>query len=442
MNFAQCRAYLDSLQVIGIKLGLDSVRTLLLGLHNPHLGYPTLLVAGTNGKGSVCAMLTRILSLHGLRAGLYTSPHLVSVKERILINERQISTPDFCRVLTAVRQVADKLLRAGKLPSSPTHFEVLTCAALRYFHEKKVDIAVLEVGMGGRLDATNVVTPILSVITSIGRDHEKYLGRRLAQIAFEKAGIIKPRVPVVSGVDKRTAASVIRKRAQELGAPFTGVFDPPHRFIALKGERDRGYKFIYKTPEKRFIYSPRLPGYHQGINAAVALSAAALLGRRWKPLQDKLILRGIVETFWPGRLEIVRRSPRVILDGAHNPDGALAVRAYIKDFIRQPLVLLFGVMNDKDISGLARILFPLARKIILTKFPYNRAAEPEDILRQARRFAGRMVIEPDPERAYLLALDEARRRRGCLLVTGSLFLVGEVRALLARTRDNVSRTIS
>ncbi len=435
MNFAQCRAYLDSLQVIGIKLGLDSVRTLLNGLDNPHLRYPTLLVAGTNGKGSVCAMLTRILSLHGLRAGLYTSPHLVSVEERIRINDRQISSPEFCRVLTAVRQVADKLLRAGKLPSPPTHFEVLTCAALSYFHEKRVDIAVLEVGLGGRFDATNVVTPILSVITSISRDHEKYLGRRLAHIAFEKAGIIKPGVPVVSGVDKRTAAAVIRKRARELEAPFTGVFDPPNRFIALKGERDRGYKFIYKTPEKRFVYSPRLLGYHQGTNAAVALSAATLLGRRWRLLQEKLILRGIAEAFWPGRLETVRRSPRVILDGAHNPDGALAVRAYIKDFIRQPLVLLFAVMRDKDIGGLARILFPPAEKIILTKFPFHRAAEPADILDQARSFAGRILIEPDPGRAYCSALAEARRRRGCLLATGSLFLVGAIKELLAGKRD-------
>jgi dihydrofolate synthase/folylpolyglutamate synthase len=435
MNFAQCRAYLDSLQVIGIKLGLDSVRTLLNGLDNPHLRYPTLLVAGTNGKGSVCAMLTRILSLHGMRAGLYTSPHLVSVEERIRINDRQISSPEFCRVLTAVRQVADKLLRAGKLPSPPTHFEVLTCAALSYFHEKRVDIAVLEVGLGGRFDATNAVTPILSVITSISRDHEKYLGRRLAHIAFEKAGIIKPGLPVVSGVDKRTAAAVIRKRAQELEAPFTGVFDPPNRFIALKGERDRGYKFIYKTPEKRFVYSPRLLGYHQGRNAAVALSAATLLGRRWRPLQEKLILRGIAEAFWPGRLETVRRSPRVILDGAHNPDGALAVRAYIKDFIRQPLVLLFAVMRDKDIGGLARILFPLAEKIILTKFPFHRAAEPADILGQARPFAGRILIEPDPGRAYRSALAEARRRKGCVLVTGSLFLVGAIKELLAGKRD-------
>jgi len=432
MNSAQCRAYLDSLQVMGIKLGLDNVRTLLQALDNPHLSYPTLLVAGTNGKGSVCAMLTSILGLHGLRTGLYTSPHLVAVEERVRIGQRLIGRTEFCRAVAEVRRAADKLLAAGRLPSPPTFFEVLTCAAFGYFRQRKVDVAVLEVGLGGRFDATNVAQPLLSVITSIGHDHEQYLGRRLEQIAFEKAGIIKRGVPVVSGVEGWTAAAVIKKRARELEAPFTAVFDPPNRLVAQKSERDRNYRFIFETPEKRFVYSPGLVGFHQGRNAAVALAAATVLGRRWKPLQDKLILQGIAEAFWPGRLETVRRSPRVILDGANNPEGALAVRDYLKDFVAQPLVLLFAVMKDKDISGLGRILFPLARKIILTKFPYQRAAEPEDILGRARQFAGRILTEPDPGRAYKMALAEAQRLKGCLLVTGSLFLVGEVKALLAR----------
>ncbi|HEX9901296.1 MAG TPA: folylpolyglutamate synthase/dihydrofolate synthase family protein [Acidobacteriota bacterium] len=429
MNFAQCRAYLDSLQVLGIKLGLDSIRTLLKALGNPHLNYPTLLVAGTNGKGSVCAMLTRILSRHGLRAGLYTSPHLVAVEERIRVNDRLISRPAFCRALTGVRKAADSLLRAGTLPSPPTHFEVLTCAALSYFKTTRVDIAVLEVGMGGRFDATNVVTPILSVITSIGRDHEKYLGHTIDQIAFEKAGIIKPEVPVVSGVLRPTAAAVIRKRARELQAPYLGALDPPHTLKAVKSRT--GYRFVYDLAGKKYSFSPGLAGLHQGRNAAVALAAAVRLGQVWRPLQKALIIRGIEETRWPGRLETVRRSPRAILDGAHNPDGVRALRDYMSDFVRRPVILVFGVMKDKDISGLARILFPVAKKIILTKFPYHRAAEPADILRKARPFAGRILIEPDPSRAYRLALAEARRRKGCVLVAGSLFLVGAIKSFLA-----------
>jgi len=430
MNLEQCRAYLDSLQVLGIKLGLDNIRTLLEVLDNPHLSYPTVLVAGTNGKGSVCAMLARILSRHGLRTGLYTSPHLVLVEERIRINDRLISRPAFCRALTEVRQAADRLLRAGKLPSPPTHFEVLTCAALSYFKIRRVDIAVLEVGLGGRFDATNVVTPVLSVITSIGRDHEKYLGRTIGQIAFEKAGIIKPEVPVVSGVLRPTAASVIRKRARELRAPYLGALDSPHTLRAIKGKT--GYQFVYKLGGGKYSFSPGLAGFHQGRNAAVALAAALRLGQVWRPLRKTWIVRGIEETRWPGRLETVCRRPRVILDGAHNPDGVKAVRDYVRDFIRRPVILVFGVMKDKDISGLARILFPIAQKVILTKFPYHRAAEPADILGHARRFAGRALIEPNPSRAYRLALAEARRLQGCVLATGSLFLVGEIKKIMAR----------
>ncbi|MCJ7610900.1 MAG: hypothetical protein MUP19_01445, partial [Candidatus Aminicenantes bacterium] len=180
--------------------------------------------------------------------------------------------------------------------------------------------------------------------------------------------------------------------------------------------------------------SPGLAGFHQGRNAAVALAAAVRLGQVWRPLQKTLIVREIEEVCWPGRLETVCRSPRVVLDGAHNPDGVKAVRDYVRDFIRRPVILVFGVMQDKDISGLARILFPVAKKVILTKFPYHRAAEPADILGQARRFTGRILIEPDPSRAYRLALAEARRRKGCVLVIGSLFLVGAIKAFLAGKR--------
>jgi len=233
----------------------------------------------------------------------------------------------------------------------------------------------------------------------------------------------------VSGVPSGTAEAVIRKRARELKAPYTAVFDPPRGFEAVKCKR--GYRFLYQTPEKKYSFSPGLAGLHQGRNAAIALAAALHLGRAWRPLRESLIIKGIEGASWPGRLETVRRAPRVVLDGAHNPEGARAVRSYVQDFVPKPLVLLFAVMKDKDISGLIRILFPLARKVILTRFPYHRAAEPEDILRRARRFAGRISVESDPGRAYRQALAEARRRKGSVLVTGSLFLVGEIKKMLA-----------
>ena len=197
MNYAECRRYLQEVLGSGVKFGLDNVRTVLAALGNPHFAYPSVLVGGTNGKGSVCAMLAEVLSRHGFRVGLYTSPHLVLIEERVRIGGCPISRRDFCRLLSRLKELIPELIASGKLESPPTYFEILTILALQYLFEKKVDIAVLEVGMGGRLDATNVVTPLVSVITSVGLDHQEFLGRTLAEIAFEKAGIIKPWVPVV-----------------------------------------------------------------------------------------------------------------------------------------------------------------------------------------------------------------------------------------------------
>ncbi len=427
MTFAQCRAYLEKLQVLGIKLGLDNVRALLEALGRPDLAFPSVVVAGTNGKGSVCAMLDAVLRRHGFRVGLFTSPHLVDVRERIRVDGRWISRPAFCRALEAVRRAAEDLLRRGAMSSPPTHFEALTCAALFHFRERGVDLAVLEVGMGGRFDAVNAVTPIISVITSIGLDHERYLGRTPAKIAFEKAGIIKPAVPVVCGVPGGAARQVIRKRALEQGAPFVGVFDPPRGLKSLRKEGRKSYEFVYRADGGVFKFSPRLLGRHQGWNAAVALVAAQMLGQVWRPMNVKRILEGIRNAEWPGRLEIVRRSPLVILDGAHNPDGAKALRDYLRDFVRKPLVLVFAAMRDKDISGMARILFPPARRIILTSFPFHRAAEPESLLRLTRRFADRAVPEKNPKKAFQRSLKEAENLRGAVVITGSLFLVGEAK---------------
>lgn len=428
MTFAQCRAYLEKLQVLGIKLGLDNVRALLGALENPENAFPSILVAGTNGKGSVCAMLASALGRQGMRVGLYTSPHLVDVRERIRVDGRLISRPAFCRAIAAVKDAAESLLESGNIGSPPTHFEALTCAALFHFRERRADIAVLEVGMGGRFDAVNAVPPVLSVITSIGRDHERFLGPTPARIAFEKAGILRDGVPVVCGVPRGPARAVIRKEARERGAPFIGVFDRPRSLKIVK--RKSGYDFAYDDGLEIRRFTPRLAGRHQGRNGAVALTAALTLGRTWRPLDERRILEGIRKAEWPGRLELVRRSPPVILDGAHNPDGARAVRDYLRDFVRRPLVLVFAAMRDKDIAGMARVLFPAARRIVLTAFPFHRAADPADILRLARRHAGRIVLESDPVRAVRLAFKEARRLRGTVLVTGSLFLVGEIKRRL------------
>jgi len=382
------------------------------------------LVAGSNGKGSVCAMLARILKLHGYRAGLFTSPHLVCVEERIRIGDSRIGQRDFVRVLTDLRIRIEFLLQAKILISHPTYFETLVCAAFLYFQRKKVDIAVMEVGLGGRFDATNVVDPVVSIITTISAEHQKILGKKLDQIAFEKAGIIKPAVPVVSGVKAPTAAKTIQKRALYQKAPLRVVFEGKDCFQSKKREKD--FLFEYISSKDSYCYSPSLPGEHQGKNAAIAIAAAEIISRRWRLLYKEKIIRAIESTRWEGRLEVLSRKPLVLLDGAHNEEGARALKRYLRAFVPGNLTIIYATMQDKKIEKIAEILFPLAQQIILTQFPYVRAAACHDIRKRVKRYANKIACEPDPGKAFRAALagfksDEA------LLVTGSLFLVGEIK---------------
>jgi dihydrofolate synthase/folylpolyglutamate synthase len=431
MTFLQCRAYLEKLQWFGIKLGLENIRTVLSSFGDPHHKFPSVLVAGTNGKGSVCAMLARLLVEDKLKVGLYTSPHLVNVEERIRIGEKLISRKDFCRLLGLIRRKIEGLLGKGGLECHPTYFEVLTILAQIYFAEQKVDMAVLEVGMGGRFDATNTVSPLVSVITSVSEDHQEYLGTKIGQIAFEKAGIIKPGVPVICGIEGGKAYRVVRKRAKGLGAPFLGVFDEPGCFEAKKLKNR--YRFRYRIGGKTYRFSPRLRGAHQGRNAAVAIAAASVLSNCWRTLDQKKIIRGIESADWEGRLEVVCRKPDVILDGAHNEGGARTLKAYIKDFVRPPVVLVFGMMKDKNIKRVADLLFPAARRVILTSIPYSRAASPAEIWLKARKYGRKIVLEHSLKKA----IDKARAEagpQGTVFITGSIFLVGEAKKALSEAR--------
>ncbi|HUU37665.1 MAG TPA: folylpolyglutamate synthase/dihydrofolate synthase family protein [Candidatus Desulfaltia sp.] len=424
MNYGPCQRYLQEILDSGVKFGLDNVRTVLTALGQPQLAYPAILVAGTNGKGSVCAMLTTALSRQGFRAGLYTSPHLVRVEERIRIGETPISRRVFCRLLGRLKAVIRGLIDAGKLAASPTYFEILTLLAFLYFQERKIDIAVLEVGMGGRLDATNVVTPLVSVITTVDDDHQEFLGRTRREIASEKAGIIKPGVPVVCGVVRGAVRGVIRRKAREQGAPFYGVFDDPRAFRSQRTKN--GFHFSFHWEGEKYIFSPALLGEYQGRNAAVSIAALREIGRRWRPIQKRVIVQSIRKTRWEGRLESVPGRPRVVLDGAHNESGARAVGAYVRDFLPRPVTLVFGIMKDKSIRKVAGLLFPLARTIILTSVPIARAASPEMIFSLAPVQGKRTFLEPDPKKAVKKAI-ELTPLRGSILITGSLFLVGEVK---------------
>jgi len=428
MNYQECLRYLERVQNLGIKFGLDNVRTILEAFDNPHRQYPSVLVAGTNGKGSVCAFLTRLLTLHDYRVGLFTSPHLVRVEERIRIGERPIPARSFSRVLTKLKEKIEDLIETKVLLSPPTYFELLTCLGLIHFQEQEVDIAVLEVGLGGRFDATNVVDPVVAVVTTISAEHQKFLGETLEQIAFEKAGIIKKGVPVVCGVKNRSAYLTIKKRADELGAPFLGVFEKRDCFSV--NQEEKGYSFTYTSENDRYDFVPSLAGRHQGENAAVAVAAAEQVSQRWRNLNKEKIIQGIQSTRWDGRLEVFSRRPLVLLDGAHNEEGAEAVRDYARQFIPTPLILVFAVMKDKRIERIADILFPLARTVILTRFPFYKSASPEEIRTRIGKFRGRFLLEPSPKRAFRLALQQAAAQE-VILVTGSLYLVGEIKKYYA-----------
>lgn len=422
-TYADCLQYLDQTQIFGIKLGLENIKTVLAALGDPHKNVPSVLVAGSNGKGSVCAMLSSILSRHGYKTGLYTSPHLIRYEERIRIGGDRISEKDFCRNLARLRDVIEQLMESRRLESHPTHFELLTCLALLYFWESQVDIMVLEVGMGGRFDATNIVTPLLSVITNISFEHEKILGGTLSQIAFEKAGIIKAGVPVVCGTELPVPRKVIQGIARYRNSPCINVFGSENGFGATDSNPDI---FTYCIGGEGYTFQPSLQGAHQGRNAAVAIAAAYQLDQGWKKLEKKKIIDAIETTLWEGRLEVLSQRPHILIDGAHNTAGAAALGKYIRTRFSEPVVLVFAVMSDKEIRGMAEILFPLAAKVMLTTLPLPRAAAPADILAAVPQFAARCEVESDLE----LCLQKAAAlagQKGVMVCAGSIFLAGAVK---------------
>ena len=437
MNFDQALQYLENIQQLGIKFGLDNVRAILAALNDPHEAYPSVIVAGSNGKGSVCAMLNRILSLYGFSTGLYTSPPLISPRERIQINDEPISKRDFARLLTKIKKTVDALLSDGVLPNPPTYFETMTCLAYLYFQRKKIDIAILEVGMGGRFDATNISQPLVTVITTISLEHQKWLGETPALIAAEKAGIIKSDVPVVCGVEEPDAFDVILEKSIEVGASFLPVFRDKSWSFDIK---DGTYAFEYIGELRVYHYIPALPGFHQGKNAACAICAAEILSRNWKTLSHDNIIKGIESTKWPGRLERINDEPPIILDGAHNEEGAQALKEYIEEFLGGPITLVFAAMRDKSVESIAAILFPVVDRIILTTFPFHKCSTPSQLLeRIPAEFHARITCEPDHSLAVPLALKWGRESSslpdeesdipstGAVIIAGSLFLIGEVK---------------
>ena len=399
---------LFSLERFGIKLGLDNIRIILAALGHPERAWQSIHIGGTNGKGSVAAMVERGLRAGGLKTGRYTSPHLDRIEERVAINGETIDSATFESVTAHVFDVIDASTASGTLTATPTFFEVSTAIAFEIFKRARVDVAVVEVGLGGRFDATNVLTPAITAITSIAFDHEKHLGHTLSEIAFEKAGIAKRGVPLVVGRLPPEAAARIAEVAHEVEAP---LFD-------AHAMTDRKYPPLTLA----------LPGRHQLENAAVAV---AIL-ERWSALvghiSTEAIVTGLTDCEWPARLEWLRvHHGELLIDAAHNPAGATALASYLQDTGNTKLPIVFAAMADKDLTRMIGALTPIASAFIATTVPHARARTADQLATEIRRLTS-VPVEAfqSPEAAVKRALEQSKRAVAC----GSIYMIGPLRARL------------
>lgn len=418
MNFADTVRFLFSLgpELKTVKWDLARIESLLTALGSPHRVGRFIHVAGTNGKGSTCAMMASALRVSGLRTGLYTSPHLLDPRERIQIDGELISERAWCDAFVAVHAAAERLLAREEIDAHPSFFETVTAMAFVAFQRAAVETVVLETGLGGRLDATNLVDPEIAVITPIDFDHEAFLGSSIESIAAEKAGILKAGRAAVFAAQRREAYSILERRALDLDIPVT--LSSAWRVDDLHLEKF-GSRFTLAADEEIPIVCP-LAGEHQVENARTAAAALNIFG-----ISAAAIAEGIERAKWPGRLERVSTNPDIILDGAHNPAGARALAAYIRRFFdKEPMRIIYGAMRDKAVDEVIGTLFPLADEVILTAPDQPRALNPESI--------AQVSDHPSLTIAATIsdALRIARETPMTTFVTGSLFLVGEARALL------------
>ncbi len=407
MDFEAAVEYLLGLghETLTIKLGLRNTELLLDALDNPHRAFPSVQIAGTNGKGSTAAMLDSICRAAGIKTGLYTSPHLVSITERIKISGEPISTEDFAACATVVREVSEQLLCGKQIEALPTFFEQLTAIALLAFRNAGIELAILETGLGGRLDSTTAANATIVAITQIAMDHEEYLGPTIQSIASEKAAIIRPGVKAVIAKQQPEAMSVLLRRCEESGV------------TPILAERAIGYENVLLA----------LRGRHQMDNAAVAIRLAELLH-----VPRAEIVSGLANAYHPGRLELIAHKPDFLLDGAHNPAGCQSLRAYLDEFAPRPLALVFGAMRDKQLEQIGEILFPAADVLILTPVENPRSASIEMLRPVANRFARGTVIETDSSADALRVAVAKTPSEGLICIAGSLYLIGEVRSSILR----------
>jgi dihydrofolate synthase / folylpolyglutamate synthase len=426
MQFGEALQYLTSLghETLAIKLGLRNITLLLEDLDNPHHAYFSVQIAGTNGKGSTAAMLESICNTAGIRTGLFTSPHLHSVTERVRVSGKEITPELFAECATEVRDAAERLLATGAIEAVPTFFEQVTAIALLAFKRMAVEIAILETGMGGRLDATTAAGAQLVAITPIALDHEQYLGQTIASIAAEKAAIIHPGVAAVVAPQSDEALQVIEKRALECGVE---LFLNDLRSTIEGFSDDGAAQVTFETPSNRYeSVLLNLRGRHQIDNAGVAIRLAESLNNFGFHISHDAIKKGLATVHHPGRLELIKTDPMILLDGAHNPSGALALRQYLDEFVKRPVTLVFGAMRDKRLSEIAQLLFPAAERLVLTRPDNPRAASLEDLRDLAEQITPtkQIGVAETAEEAFRAA-NEQTAAGGLICISGSLYLIGE-----------------
>jgi dihydrofolate synthase/folylpolyglutamate synthase len=428
MDYKEAIEYLYNLKIYGMSLGLERIEFLLKSLGSPHENMMAIHVAGTNGKGSVCAMLSSVLSNCGYKVGLFTSPHLLEFEERIRINGEPVSKEKLCSLVERIKPIASSMVENGDF-EHPTFFEMATAMAFAHFKDEEVDFAVLEVGLGGRLDATNVISPLVSVITSVSLDHTHVLGTTLEEVAGEKAGIIKQGIPVICGIEQPELIKMIDDICQKKHCQVS--FSKNQGGYKLKEKTVDYQKFdIYLNNNKYTDLKMPLLGEHQLKNAHLAIMTTELLRKMGVTINEEDLRSGLEDTKWPGRLQIIQKDPIVILDCAHNPAGMSSLSSLINDmFSSARKILIMGIMRDKDIPGIVKEACSFADSIIITKPKFERAVEPELIQESVEKYCQDVKIIQDVAQAVDFARSNVKVD-DVVIISGSIFNVGEAMEFL------------
>ncbi len=417
-DYERCLDSMYKLGRFGIILGLDTMKDLLERLGNPEKKFIVIHVSGTNGKGSVASYLNKILSLSGYRTGLYTSPHLVRFNERIQVNGEMVTDEE---VVTSYNRVE----AANTGERSGTFFELTTAMAFELFAERGVEVAIIETGMGGRLDATNIVTPVLSIITNVSLEHKDHLGDTIAKIAYEKAGIIKEGIPAIVGVRQASAIGVIEETAREINAPVIRLGRDIHIRRSAKG-------FSCRCDDIALSHlTTSLLGHHQAENASLAVAACGILRKEDQfKITDEAITEGLATTFWPGRLERISNTPETIIDGAHNPAAIKVLVSYLEEEQKgREITLVTGILDDKSYQKMFAALLPLCRRVVLVQAKTERSIDPEIMRDDAIKYVTDVTVIRDIEEAVTSARASARPGE-LVLIAGSLYVAGEARHAL------------